>query len=65
MAGLAIAFLTAGALGWVRAGRRGGGIGDKVQFALAHAIPATLAMLLFQVLVLRLGFGLGPDLFAE
>lgn len=52
---LAAAFVAFAALGWVRAARRGGTLGDKVQFALAHAIPGTLAALLLQVLALRAG----------
>jgi hypothetical protein len=52
---LVVTFLAAGALGWVRAGRRGGNTADKVQYALAHAIPATLAVLFVQILAARLG----------
>ena len=59
---LAITFVVFAAIGWIRAARRGGSTADRVQFALAHAIPATLAMLALQILVLRVGFGLGPDL---
>jgi len=58
-------FLVAGAVGWVRAGRRGGTTGDKLQFALAHGVPAALLVLIVQVLVLRIGFGLPPDLFSQ
>jgi len=53
---LVLTFIGFGALGWVRATRRGGTIGDRVQFALAHAIPATLAMLALQILVVRMGW---------
>ena len=55
MALLILTFLGAGLLGWVRAGRRGGTTGDRVQYALAHAIPAVLAMLALQILAARLG----------
>lgn len=53
---LVLTFIAFGALGWVRAARRGGTIGDRVQFALAHAIPATLAMLALQILAVRMGW---------
>ncbi len=39
------AFLLGSAVGWVRARRRGGTVADRVQFALAHGIPAALACL--------------------
>lgn len=52
---LVIAFLAFAALGWMRAARRGGTTGDKVQYALAHAIPGTLLTLLLQVIALRIG----------
>ncbi len=52
---LVVTFLAAGALGWVRATRRGGTGADKLQYALAHAIPATLAMLALQILAVNLG----------
>jgi hypothetical protein len=59
---LSITFLGFAALGWWRATRRGGTLADRVQYALAHAIPATLAMLALQILALRLGYGLGAGL---
>ncbi len=40
-----IAFVLGCALGWVRAARRGGGIPDRIQYALAHGIPAALITL--------------------
>jgi hypothetical protein len=52
---LIAAFVLAGALGWARAAKRGGTLPDRLQFALAHAIPATLAALLLQIIALRLG----------
>lgn len=55
MALLALAFMAAGWLGWHRAKRKGGTVADCVQYALAHAIPATLAMLALQILAGHLG----------
>lgn len=52
---LVATFLAAGWIGWRRAARAGGNRADRVQYALAHAIPATLAMLLLQVILMRLG----------
>lgn len=40
-----IVFALGCALGWVRAARRGGTIPDRVQYALAHGIPAALVAL--------------------
>jgi len=60
----AIGFLAGAALGWVRAARRGGGMADRIQYALAHAIPAALVMLVVQVVILRVGFGLPADIFS-
>ena len=53
---LILVFIGFGALGWVRAVRRGGTLGDRVQFALAHAIPATLAALALEIVAARLGW---------
>jgi hypothetical protein len=52
---LVVTFLAAGTLGWMRAARLGGTTADRVQYALAHAIPATLLMLLLQILAIRAG----------
>ncbi|MGF1501148.1 MAG: hypothetical protein ACFBSD_04960 [Paracoccaceae bacterium] len=52
---LVITFLAFGALGWVRATRAEGNTADKVQYALAHAIPATLGMLALQIIAVNLG----------
>lgn len=52
---LAATFAVFAAIGWRRAARRGGTRADRVQFALAHAIPALLAMLALQIVVTRLG----------
>ena len=40
-----IAFVLGCALGWVRAARRGGSTPDRIQYALAHGIPAALITL--------------------
>ncbi|MEL6475745.1 MAG: hypothetical protein AAFR17_00335 [Pseudomonadota bacterium] len=40
---VAVFFLAAAALGWVRAGRRGGTMADRVQYAIAHGIAGGLA----------------------
>jgi len=50
------AFIAFAIIGWVRATRRGGTLGDRVQFALAHAIPATLVAMAVQILLVRLFF---------
>ncbi|MEM9145923.1 MAG: hypothetical protein AAGC57_06960 [Pseudomonadota bacterium] len=52
---LAVTFAAFAALGWRRAALRKGNRADRIQFALAHAIPATLAMLVLQTIALRLG----------
>lgn len=49
------AFLAGCAIGWMRARRRGGTAADKVQFALAHGIPAALAGLLFVIFTVSYG----------
>ena len=40
-----IAFVLGCALGWYRAVLSGGGITDRIQYALAHGIPAALITL--------------------
>jgi hypothetical protein len=40
-----IAFVLGCALGWYRAALRGGRIADRIQYALAHGIPAALITL--------------------
>jgi hypothetical protein len=42
-------------IGWRRAERRGGTTADKLQYAMAHGIPAFLATLI--VMVIGLNFG--------
>lgn len=39
------AFILGCLLGWYRAGRRGGSVADRVQYALAHGIPVALVTL--------------------
>lgn len=39
------AFVLGCLIGWVRAARRGGSIPDRIQYALAHGIPAGLVTL--------------------
>jgi hypothetical protein len=51
-----IAFVLGFGLGWYRAGRRGGGVPDRIQYALAHAIPAGLATLIAVTLAARMGW---------
>jgi len=53
---LAVVFVVFAGLGWWRAVQRGGTIADRLQYALAHAIPATLIALALQILALRMGW---------
>jgi len=54
---IAVILFAAGfTLGWTRAGRRGGSLADRVQFGLAHAIPAGLVGLIISVVAVKLGF---------
>lgn len=54
---LPIATLLFGAiLGWVRATRRQGNLGDKLQFAIGHAVAFGLAGMLLGVILARTGF---------
>ena len=56
---MGIAFLiaiAAGFIGWRRAARRGGARADKIQYALAHAIPAFLVTLIALVLASNMGW---------
>lgn len=52
---LAIVTLGFAAFGWHRAAKRGGTRADRIQYALAHAIPALLAALALQIIAIRLG----------
>ena len=49
-----IAFVLGCALGWYRAVLSGGGITDRIQYALAHGIPIGLLALAGVVLYARL-----------
>ena len=40
-----LAFVLGCLLGWSRAARRGGTLADRLQYALAHGIPAALVTL--------------------
>jgi hypothetical protein len=51
-----IAFALGCAIGWYRAARRGGRLADRIQYALAHGIPAGLATLAGEVIAARLGW---------
>jgi len=48
-----IAFFVGCGIGWYRAGRRGGSIADRLQYALAHGIPLALATLTAVAIYLR------------
>ncbi|MEM1275741.1 MAG: hypothetical protein AAGH74_04380 [Pseudomonadota bacterium] len=52
---IVVAVLGGAILGWVRATKRGGTIGDRVQYAFAHAIPFGLLATIFVVLAARFG----------
>lgn len=52
------AFLLGLGIGWWRASQRGGTRADKVQYALAHGIPAALLGLILTVLGLNMGWGI-------
>lgn len=49
------AFLLGCLVGWMRARRRGGTTADRVQYALAHGIPAALLGLVIVILSVRWG----------
>jgi hypothetical protein len=51
-----VAFVLGCALGWFRAARRGGGTPDRIQYALAHGIPAGLAALAAVTVAARMGW---------
>lgn len=50
-----IGFLAGFALGWRRAGRRGGAVADKLQFAIAHGVALALLGLIASVLMVNMG----------
>ena len=43
-------------IGWRRAGRRGGGTADKLQYAAAHGIPAFLVGMIVMVAAANFGW---------
>lgn len=43
-------------IGWRRAGRRGGTTADKLQYAMAHGIPAFLVGLIVMVAAANFGW---------
>ena len=49
-------FVVGAGIGWMRAARRGGTTADKVQYSLAHGIPAFLFGVLVVVVLLRSGW---------
>ena len=46
----------AGAIGWLRATRRGGSGPDKVQYAMAHGFPAFILGMIFMTVAANLGW---------
>ena len=50
-----IALIVGFAVGWRRAGRRGGGSADKGQYAIGHAIGFGLLAFLVTLVAVRLG----------
>jgi len=52
---LVLAFALGAAVGWYRAGRRGGDRLDQLQYAAAHGIAVTLAALALSILAARIG----------
>ncbi|MEM7056134.1 MAG: hypothetical protein AAF557_00970 [Pseudomonadota bacterium] len=46
----------AGALGWHRAGKRGGTSADRWQYAAAHAIPTFLMVMILMTVAGRMGW---------
>lgn len=53
---IAIAFALGFAVGWFRAARRGGGLPDRIQYGLAHGIPAGLLVFAAVVIGARMGW---------
>ena len=49
-----VAFALGCTIGWLRAARRGGGVPDRIQYALAHGIPAALVTLVAVTIYARL-----------
>ena len=53
---IGIAFVLGCGLGWMRAARRGGTTPDRVQYALAHGVPAALVTLAAVIVAARMGW---------
>jgi hypothetical protein len=53
---IGIAFVLGCGLGWMRAARRGGTTPDRVQYALAHGVPAALVTLVVLIVAARMGW---------
>lgn len=51
-----IVFAIFAVIGWRRAERRGGTTADKLQYAMAHGIPAFLVTLILMVAGLNFGW---------
>jgi phosphate/sulfate permease len=51
-----IAFALGCWIGWMRAARRGGTTPDRIQYALAHGIPAALVALVAVTIAARMGW---------
>jgi len=51
----AIFFVIAFAIGWLRAVRRNGTLADKLQWGVAHGIPAGIVGLVIALLLARTG----------
>ena len=51
-----VLMVLAGAVGWHRAGKRGGTTADRFQYAAAHGIPAFLAVLILMTIAGRMGW---------
>lgn len=46
----------AGAIGWHRAGKRGGTTADRMQYAVAHAVPAFLVVMIAMTVAGHMGW---------
>lgn len=51
-----LAFIAGFAIGWWRAAKRSGTTADRVQYALAHGIPAAIAGLIVVIIAARMGY---------
>ena len=48
--------IAAAVMGWIRAGKRGGTTGDRLQYAAAHGIPAFLIGMILVAIAGNLGW---------